>query len=85
MINIDLQRIYLNNIEKDDLYCLTYLDMTVLGCPTKIYKTFKTLQELKNYCEDNTSERNDLCVNNFSKEEIEEIEKGFDIDYSNYD
>lgn len=85
MIKIDLQRIYLNEVKENDLFCLTWLDTKVLGCPTKIFKSFKSFQELKYFCEDNSSDLQ-LSVCNMSKEEVEKIQKGdYDFDYSNID
>ena len=82
MINIDLHRIYLNNVEKSDLYCLTYLNTKILGMPTTIYKTFKTFTELKDFCENNSSDL-ELFVCNISPEEVEHLQKGVEFDYSN--
>ena len=85
MINIDLQRVYLNESKEDDLFCLTWLDTKVLGCKTRIFKTFKTFQSLKQFCEDNSSDLQ-LSVCNMSEEEVEKIQKDdYEFDYSNID
>ena len=84
MINIDVHRIYLNDITKNDLFCLIYLDNHILGCPCKIYKSFKTWQELKQFCEDNSSDLQ-LYIANLTKEEIEKLEKYPNTDYTNID
>lgn len=85
MIKIDLQSIYLNEVKENDLFCLIYLDTKVLGCRTRILKTFKTFQALKYFCEDNSSDLQ-LAVCNMSKEEVEEIQNDeYEYDYSNID
>lgn len=85
MINIDLQRVYLNELKEDDLFCLTWLDTKVLGCRTRIFKTFKTFQGLKQFCEDNSSDLQ-LSVCNMSKEEVKKIQNyDYEFDYSNID
>lgn len=85
MIKIDLQNIYLNEIKENDLFCLTWLDTKVLGCPTRIFKTFKTFQGLKQFCEDNSSDLK-LAICNMSEEEVKKIQNNdFDFDYSNID
>ena len=84
MINIELQNIYLNDVKENDLFCLMYLDTKVLGCSTRIYKTFKTFQELKQFCVDNSSKL-DLHISNLTKEEIEQLEKYPNTDYVNVD
>jgi hypothetical protein len=84
MINIDLQNIYINNTSDKDLYCLAYMDNTILGCPVKIHKSFKSFQELKMYCEDNNSSLR-LYVTNLTPEQIEQLEKYPNTDYTNID
>lgn len=85
MIKIDLQSIYLDEVKENDLFCLIWLDTKVLGCRTRIFKTFKTFQGLKQFCEDNSSDLQ-LSVCNMSKEEVEKIQKDdYDFDYSNID
>lgn len=84
MININIHAIYLDDITKNDLFCLVYLDNHILGCPCKIYKSFKTWQELKQFCVDNSSNLQ-LHIVNLTKEEIEKLEKYPNTDYLNID
>lgn len=84
MINIDINNVYLNDIKQDDLFCLTYLNTKVLGVPVEIFKTFKTFQELKRFCSDNSSDLQ-LSVCNLSKEEIYKLENEPYTEYSNID
>lgn len=85
MINIDLQNIYLNEVKENNLFCLIWLDTKVLGCRTRIFKTFKTFKGLQQFCEDNSSDLQ-LSVCNMSKDEVKKIQNNdFEFDYSNID